>query len=199
MAMSPVLQELVEALRTLPGVGNKTAERYAMHMLENKRQESMQLAKTIIQSLETLTYCETCRLLSETKQCQICQDAMRDKQTICVVHHSLDALAIEKTQKYKGVYFVLHGYLSPVDGYEPEHLGFEQLTLLAQNATSVELILALNTNHQGQLTSFFLQQHLPQNVKITQLAQGVPIGGELEYLDQVTLGLALENRVPFVG
>ncbi|EKD74860.1 MAG: Recombination protein RecR [uncultured bacterium] len=193
---SPLTDQLIQALRCLPGVGPKTAQRMAFHLLERARDSAKELSKTLELAMTQITHCEQCRTFCETPRCGICNDPRRDIQNLCIVESPADILAIEQTSHFRGLYFVLMGHLSPLDGIGPEELGIPQLLKLFENKPFQEVIIATNPTAEGEATAHYLMNALkPRKTKITRLAHGVPLGGSLEFLDSGTLLHALKGRV----
>ena len=187
----------MEALRCLPGVGPKSAQRMALHLLERDRSGGAELARSLEDALQRVGQCERCRNLSETPLCSICADPRRDPRLLCIVESPGDVLAIEQAGGYRGRYFVLLGRLSPLDGIGPEELGLSALENLAREEEIEEVILATNPNVEGEATAFYLTRMLEPLVgRVTRIAHGVPLGGELEYVDGSTLAHALSGRLP---
>jgi recombination protein RecR len=194
---SKLLDAAVGEFARLPGVGRKTALRYVLHLLRNEREVASGLANSILRLREQIKFCRECYNLSDSEVCGICANPNRDKKTICVVQDVRDVMAIENTGLFKGVYHVLGGLISPVEGIGPSDLFMD--ALLQRAAQNVgEIILALSATTEGDTTSFYLARRLqPLNLEISTLARGVPVGDELEYTDEVTLGRSLQNRVPY--
>ncbi|MFW6346421.1 MAG: recombination mediator RecR [Halomonas sp.] len=205
MSFSPLIEKLMESLRVLPGVGPKTAQRMTMHLLERDRDGGRRLTAVLGEALERVGYCRRCRTLTEEEVCALCTSARRDDRLLCVVESPADQLAIEDAGGYRGRYFVLHGHLSPLDGIGPEDIGLEQLEALVAgreaNADGVEeVILATNPTVEGEATAHYIAAQLaPHRVRLSRLAYGVPMGGELEYVDGGTLSRAFSGRLPFLG
>ena len=198
MSFSPLLNNLVQSFCCLPGVGKKTAQRLALHLLEKDRVGASKLAEDINLALEKISRCKQCRILSETELCSICADLRRDDSTICVVETPADVMALESAGSYQGKYFVLYGHLSPLDGIGPEELGLDDLKTLVVEHSVQEVILATNLTVEGEATAHYLSDSVSGlGVKISRIAHGVPIGGELEYVDGNTLSLALSGRKAF--
>ncbi len=196
MSFSPLLSELIQALRCLPGVGAKSAQRMALHLLERQRDAGKKLANTIIQALEQIQHCGSCRNFSEQPLCILCQDPRREPHTLCIVETPADLIAIEQSGVYRGQYFILLGRLSPLDGIGPKALGLDILLERCQNNPLQEIILATNLTVEGEATAHYISQLLaPLTAKITRIAYGVPLGGELEYVDGGTLARALSARL----
>jgi len=191
-----LLDELMEALRCLPGVGPKSSQRMAFHLLERDRQGAQRLAATIAQSLEQIGHCRRCRNFSEKDICHICANQKRDSHILCVVESPADMLAVEQAADYRGLYFVLMGKLSPLDGIGPEELGLDLLDSRFAADEISELILATNPTVEGEATAHFISSlaHKYQ-IPVTRIAHGVPLGGELEYVDSGTLSRAFNARL----
>lgn len=197
MASEPLLNQLIESLRCLPGVGPKTAQRMALHLLERNREGGLQLASVLVDALEKIGRCKRCRDLTESEICGICSNAGRDQSLLCVVESPVDVLAIEQATAYKGHYFVLLGRLSPLDGIGPAELGLDQLAERLEKDTPVEMIIATNPTVEGEATSYYLQRMAKKHhIRVTRIAHGVPLGSELEYTDQSTLAHAFGSRLP---
>lgn len=195
MNLSPLLQELMTALRALPGVGPKSAQRMALHLLERDREGARTLARALQQAVERIGECRVCRNLSEQEVCAICADQGRDAGVVCVLESPVDLMAVEQTGGFNGVYFVLKGHLSPIDGIGPDELGLEQLFARVDRGEVSELILATNPTVEGEATAHYIAEQLQQSpVNITRIAHGVPVGGELEFVDGGTLAHALAGR-----
>jgi recombination protein RecR len=200
MSFSPLVERLMESLRVLPGVGPKTAQRMAMHLLERDRDGGRRLAAVLDQALEHVGYCRRCRTLTEEEICALCTSTRRDDALLCVVESPADQLAIEEAGGYRGRYFVLHGHLSPLDGIGPEDLGLDQLEGRVGEGGVEEVILATNPTVEGEATAHYIAAQLaPHGVRLSRLAYGVPMGGELEYVDGGTLSRAFNGRLPFRG
>ena len=196
MASEPLLNQLIESLRCLPGVGPKTAQRMALHLLERNREGGLQLASVLVDALEKIGRCKRCRDLTELEICSICSNAGRDQSLLCVVESPVDVLAIEQATAYRGHYFVLLGRLSPLDGIGPAELGLDHLAERLEKDTPEEMIIATNPTVEGEATSYYLQRMAKtHNIRITRIAHGVPLGGELEYTDQSTLAHAFGSRL----
>ncbi|SIN75679.1 DNA replication and repair protein RecR [Sulfurivirga caldicuralii] len=192
---TPLLAELIDALRVLPGVGQKTAQRMAFHLLQHDRQDGLVLAETLQRALRGIRHCTRCRNFAEETLCPICASSKRDASQICVVETPADVDAIESAGVYQGQYFVLMGHLSPIDGIGPDELGLDALAKRLAEGDVSELILALNPSVEGEATAWYIQNMAREHgVKVSRLAQGVPFGAELEYLDQQTLAQAFQAR-----
>ncbi|MCL7930305.1 recombination mediator RecR [Halomonas llamarensis] len=198
MRFSPLVEQLMEAFRVLPGVGPKTAQRMAMHLLERERDGGKRLATTIEQAIDEVGYCQRCRTLTEAELCALCESPRRDDALLCVVESPADQLAIEEAGGFHGRYFVLHGHLSPIDGVGPEAIGLEQLEALVAQGVIQEIVLATNPTVEGEATAHYIATQLNDyGVRFSRLAYGVPMGGELEYVDGGTLSRAFNGRLPF--
>ena len=193
--MSSLLEQLIEALRVLPGVGQKSAQRMAYHLLERERGGGEKLAEVLAQAMARIGHCARCRDFSESEVCPTCANASRDHAELCVVENPADRLAIEQATGYRGLYFVLQGRLSPLDGIGPAELGLDQLLTRLDEGKVRELIIATNPTVEGEATAHYLAQLARQaNVRPSRLAHGVPLGGELEYVDRGTLSHAFGTR-----
>ncbi|MGV8930997.1 MAG: recombination mediator RecR [Luteimonas sp.] len=190
-----LLEQLIESFRILPGVGQKTAQRMAYHVLERERDGARRLAETLASAVERIGHCKRCRDFSETETCSTCANASRDGQQLCAVESPADRLAIEQATGYRGLYFVLQGRLSPLDGIGPRELGLEQLAARLSEGDVQELIIATNPTVEGEATAHYLAQLARQYaVRPSRLTHGVPLGGELEYVDRGTLSHAFGSR-----
>ena len=190
-----IIQDLIDELGRLPGVGPKSAQRIAFHIVQSDRVDVTRLAEILKTVKERVKFCTTCGNISEEELCRICKDPRRDNSSICVVEESKDVLAIEKTREFKGKYHVLGGAISPIDGIGPESLRIKELmTRLAQTQIN-EVIIATDPNLEGEATATYLTRLIkPLGVKVSRLASGLPVGGDLEYADEITLGRAFEGR-----
>lgn len=189
------LAKLIEHLRALPGIGSKTATRLAYHILDMEPAKAKALAEAIINAKEKIGFCNTCFNLSDVNPCSICSSPNRDHSLICVVEQPRDVAAMERMRDYKGVYHVLHGALSPLDGIGPENIKVKELLLRLQKTSVKELIMATNPNIEGEATAMYIAKLVkPAGIKVTRIAHGLPVGGDLEYADEITLAKALENR-----
>ena len=191
---SPAVDNLVAQLTRLPGVGQRTAQRLAFHILRTSTEEALALAESIEEVKERVRFCRECGNLTEDEVCAICQDARRDHALICVVEQPADLISVERTAEYRGLYHVLGGALSPIDGVEPSHLRIDELLRRVERNGVEEVVLATNPNMTGEATAAFLADRLRGRVRVTRLASGLPVGGDLEYADEVTLGRALSGR-----
>ena len=193
--IAPPVAALIEEFSKLPGVGVKTAQRLTFFILRSPTDQARRLAEAIIRVKESIVYCSRCFNITETDPCPTCSNPSRDQELICVVEEPLDVLALEKTGVYKGLYHVLHGALSPVEGIGPKDLRIDELVQRVRNAKVREIILATNPNFEGEYTANYIKDQLtPFGLRITGLARGLPIGGDLEYADEGTLSRALEGR-----
>jgi recombination protein RecR len=195
MKRSPLIVQLIDSFKCLPGVGNKSAQRMAYYLLERNRKGAIALSDALKQAAEKVGHCKSCRLLTEQEYCEICSDKMRDNGILCIVESPADVYAIEQSNSFKGRYFVLLGHLSPLDGIGPEQLGLSLLFDQINNGQFNEVILATNTTVEGEATAHYIVDQLSDfDVKVTRIAHGVPLGGELEYVDGSTLSHALSGR-----
>ena len=192
--LSPAVENLVAQLSRLPGVGTRTAHRLAFHLLQRPADEALALASAIEDVKERVRFCRDCGNLTEDEVCSICLDARRDHSVICVVEQPVDLLSLERTAEFRGLYHVLGGSLSPLDGVEPEHLRIDELLARVERNGVQEVVLATNPNMTGEATAAYLADRLRGRVRVTRLASGLPVGGDLEYADEVTLGRALTGR-----
>lgn len=195
-AYSDLLTRLMKAFATLPGIGPKSSERIVIHLLKSSDAEVREIARLMIETKEKTFFCEQCRNLSSNKICHICEDPSRDRSVVCVVGDPKDVASIEKTGSYKGLYHVLFGALSPIEGIGPEELRLDQLLRRIHEEKIKEVILATNPNTEGDTTALYLAECLKggEQVKVTRIARGVPVGSHLEYVDQATLQRAMEGR-----
>jgi len=196
MTSEPLLAQLIESLRCLPGVGPKTAQRMALHLLERNRDGGLRLSAILDDAMQRIGRCKQCRDLTELEVCSICANPRRDQTQLCIVESPVDVLAIEAATAYKGRYFVLLGRLSPLDGIGPAELGLDQLAELLEHNAPEEMIVATNPTVEGEATSYYLQRMAKtHNIRVSRIAHGVPLGGELEYTDQSTLAHAFGSRL----
>lgn len=192
------LARLIDELSKLPGIGPKTAQRLALYILNISKEEAAILAQSILTAKEKIRRCQFCHNLTDQDICEICQDQNREQGTICVVETARDLMALEKTGGFKGLYHVLEGAISPLDGVEPDHLTINHLVSRLQKEKIKEVILATNPNIEGEVTASYIAKLVkPLKIKITRIAYGIPIGGDLEYADEVTLSQALMGRQLF--
>ena len=192
--LSPSVDNLVAQLTRLPGVGTRTAHRLAFHLLRVPKDEAQALAAAIGDVKERFRFCAECGNLTEEERCAICRDERRDRTLVCVVEQPADLVSLERTHEYRGLYHVLGGSLSPIDGVEPEHLRIDELMGRVESNGIQEVVLATNPNMTGEATAAYLADRLRGRVRVTRLASGLPVGGDLEYADEVTLGRALSGR-----
>ncbi|MFZ5351184.1 MAG: recombination mediator RecR [Bacillota bacterium] len=189
------IAKLIEELSKLPGVGNKTAQRLAFHLLDMPAAEVEQLARSIVHAKRSIKYCVKCCNITEHDLCSICASDKRDAATICVVEDARDVVAMEKTREFKGLYHVLHGAISPMEGIGPEEIRIKELLKRLGSEEINEIILATNPNIEGEATAMYISRLVkPLVIKVTRIAHGIPVGGDLEYADEVTLMKALEGR-----
>ena len=191
---SPAVENLVAQLTRLPGVGTRTAHRLAFHLLRVPKDEAQALAEAIGEVKERVRFCSECGNLTEEERCSICRDERRDRALVCVVEQPADLISVERTHEYRGLYHVLGGALSPIDGVEPGHLRIDELMSRVERNGIKEVVLATNPNMTGEATAAYLADRLRGRVRVTRLASGLPVGGDLEYADEVTLGRALTGR-----
>lgn len=195
MASEPLLGQLIEALRCLPGVGPKSAQRMALHLLERDREGGRRLSATLAAAMERIGRCRQCRNLTEHELCRICGNERRDGSLLCIVESPSDVLAIEQATGYQGRYFVLLGRLSPLDGIGPAELGLDELAQRLENAAPAEIIIATNPTVEGEATAYYLQRMAHKHgITVSRIAHGVPLGGELEFTDQSTIAHAFSSR-----
>jgi recombination protein RecR len=196
--MSPLLQQLIDALKCLPGVGPKSAQRMAFHLLERDRDGARTLSSALTEAVDKIGHCSQCRTLSEAELCDICSSSSRDNSTLCVLETPADIFAIEQTAEFRGKYFVLMGHLSPLDGIGPDELGLGLLDNRLASGQIRELILATNPTVEGEATAYYISNMAAKHqVLTTRIAHGVPLGGELEYIDAGTLAHAFSGRQRF--
>ena len=189
-----LLSELISALTILPGVGKKSAQRMALYLLDRNKDGASILASILDQAVKDIQRCSSCRMLTSNEICGVCSDTSRDKSSICVVESPSDVLAIESTGGFRGNYFVLLGRLSPIDGIGPEDLGIDDLLKNIESNDVKEVILATSSTVEGDATAIFIKDHV-KNAKVSRISYGIPIGGELEYVDGTTIARAIEGRV----
>jgi recombination protein RecR len=191
---SPLVDNLIAQLSRLPGIGTRTAQRLAFHLLRVSKEEAFALADAIREVKERIGFCRECGNLTEEELCSICQDARRDRTVICVIEQPADLLSLERTHEFRGVYHVLGGALSPLDGIEPKDLRIDELVQRVERNGVAEVVLATNPNMTGEATAAYVADRLRDRTRVTRLASGLPVGGDLEYADEVTLGRALSGR-----
>ncbi|MGD8590699.1 MAG: recombination mediator RecR [Chromatiales bacterium] len=198
MAETPLLEQLIAALRCLPGVGAKTAQRMSYYLLERDRAGGRHLAKVLAEAMERIGHCRRCRTLTEAEVCRLCADPQRDDSLLCVVETPADLALIEAAIDYRGRYFVLGGRLSPLDGIGPQEIGLDRLDRRLAEGQVEEVILATNATVEGEATAQYIHDMArARNIRTTRIAQGVPMGGELEYVDSTTLAHAFRGRAEF--
>ncbi len=189
------MARLIEELNRLPGVGPKSAQRLAYHLLRIPQPQAQALAEAILDMKSRSVLCEVCQNITETSPCAICDDPLRDRAALCVVEEPLDLVALERAHGYNGHYHVLHGVISPMDGIGPEQLKMRELLARLQNGAVQEVIMATNPTLEGEATAMYLQRLIaPLGIRVTRLARGLPVGADLEYADEVTLSRAMQNR-----
>ena len=192
---SPSIEKLIESFEKLPSIGHKTAVRLAFHMLDLNDEETNEFINSIINAKKNLKYCSNCYNISDTDPCPICTSPKRDNSIICVVEDVRDIMAMERTHEFKGVYHVLHGTISPMNGIGPEDIKIKELLNRIGNSNIKEIIIATNPRVEGEATAIYLSKIIkPLGIKVTRIAHGIPVGGDLEYTDEVTLSKALEGR-----
>lgn len=192
---SPSIEKLIESFEKLPSIGHKTAVRLAFHMLDLNEEDTEEFINSIINAKANLKYCSNCYNISDTDPCPICSSPKRDSQVICVVEDVRDIMAMERTHEFKGVYHVLHGTISPMNGIGPEDIKIKELLNRISNGNIKEIIIATNPRVEGEATAIYLSKIIkPLGIKVTRIAHGIPVGGDLEYTDEITLSKALEGR-----
>ena len=192
---SPTIEKLIESFEKLPSIGHKTATRLAFHMLNLNEESTKEFINSIIEAKKNLRYCSKCFNITETDPCPICSSPKRDQSTMCVVEDVKDVVAMEKTHEFKGVYHVLHGSISPMNGIGPDDIKIKELLARLMDGQVKEVILATNPRVEGEATAMYLSKLIkPLGIKVTRIAHGIPVGGDLEYTDEVTLSKALEGR-----
>jgi recombination protein RecR len=192
---SPSIEKLIEAFEKLPSIGSKTAARLAFYILNSSEEETKEFVNSILEAKKNLKYCSICYNISDTDPCMICANKGRDKSVICVVEDVKDIVAMEKTHEFKGVYHVLHGSISPMNGVGPDDIKIKELLSRLMEGDVKEIILATNPRVEGEATAMYLSKLIkPLGIKVTRIAHGIPVGGDLEYTDEITLSKALEGR-----
>lgn len=192
---SPSIEKLIESFEKLPSIGHKTAIRLAFHMLDMTNEEITEFTTAITDAKKKLKYCSTCFNISDTDPCPICSNPKRDQSTICVVEDVRDIMAMERTHEYKGVYHVLHGTISPMNGIGPDEIKIKELLNRIRDNEIKEVIIATNPRVEGEATSIYISKLIKAfNIKVTRIAHGIPVGGDLEYTDEITLMKAMEGR-----
>ncbi|MBA2643462.1 MAG: recombination protein RecR [Actinobacteria bacterium] len=192
--LSPAVENLVVQLAKLPGIGRRTAQRLAFHLLSARLEDAVELARAIEDVKTRVRFCRECGNLTEAELCEVCSDARRDRSVICVVEQPVDVVSLERTHEYRGLYHVLGGALSPIDGVEPGDLRIGGLLGRVEHGGIEEVVLATNPTMTGEATAAYIADRLRSKVRVTRLASGLPVGGDLEYADEVTLGRALAGR-----
>lgn len=198
MSFSPLVKKLIHAFTLLPGVGSKSAQRMAFYLLERDRQAGVHLSKIIEQAMQEVGFCRRCRILSEIEYCQLCASTTRDPSVLCIVQMPQDVIALEQAGSYRGYYFVLKGCLSPIDGIGPDNIGIDLLQERLQDAALKEIIIATHATIEGEATAYYLADSLKERFTVSRIAFGVPMGGELEYVDSHTLAKALISRTEMI-
>ena len=192
---APSLARLVQELNKLPGIGPKSAQRLAYYIIRLPEEEAFALADAVNAVKQNIIYCQGCQNLSDTATCSICADSRRNRDSLCVVEDPLDVLALERTRCYRGLYHVLHGAISPINGVGPDQLKLKELFSRLNNDEIGELVIATNPTLEGEATAMYIRRHLPRDgIKVTHLARGLPVGGSLEYTDDMTLSRAFQGR-----
>lgn len=192
---SPSIEKLIESFEKLPSIGSKAAARLAFHILDASEQETNEFVSAILNAKKNLKYCSKCYNISDTDPCPICSSAKRDQTSICVVEDVRDVVAMERTHEFKGVYHVLHGSISPMNGIGPDDIKIKELLSRLMDGTVKEIILATNPRVEGEATAVYISKLIkPMGIKVTRIAHGIPVGGDLEYTDEITLSKALEGR-----
>lgn len=192
---SPSIEKLIESFEKLPSIGHKTAVRLAFHILNSDQENINQFISSIVEAKKNLKYCSKCYNITDTDPCSICSNPKRDESIICVVEDVKDVIAMERTHEFKGVYHVLHGSISPMNGIGPDDIKIKELLARLQDGIVKEIILATNPRVEGEATAMYLSKLIkPLGIKVTRIARGIPVGGDLEYTDEVTLTQALEGR-----
>jgi recombination protein RecR len=195
VAYEGIVQELIDELGRLPGIGPKSAQRIAFHILQTESFDVTKLAEVLMEVRDKVRFCEICGNVTEQETCSVCRDPRRSHQSICVVEEAKDVVAIERTREFRGLYHVLGGAISPIDGIGPDDLRIKQLVGRLSDGTVTEVIIATDPNLEGEATAAYLTRLLQfPNLRVTRLASGLPVGGDLEYADEVTLGRAFEGR-----
>ncbi len=190
------LQNLIDEFRKLPGIGSKTAQRLAYHVLNLPEEKAFKFSEAIVEAKRKIIYCKVCQNFSDSEVCSVCANPARDKSVICVVENPRDVIQMEKTNEFKGVYHILHGAISPMDNIGPEDIRIKELMTRISEGGVREVIMATNPNLEGETTAMYISKLVkPFGVKATRIAHGVPVGGELEYADEVTLTRALQGRI----
>lgn len=195
---SKLLENAVNEMAQLPGIGKRTALRLVLHLLKQPQSQTAQLTQALSKLRETIKYCKSCHNISDVEVCEICANPQRDKSLVCVVEDVRDVMAIENTSQFKGLYHVLGGKISPIDGVGPQNLQIASLVTKVKQGQIKELIFALSSTMEGDTTNFYIYKQIEQyNVKVSTIARGISVGDELEYADEITLGRSIVNRIPF--
>lgn len=195
---SKLLENAVEAVAQLPGIGKRTALRLVLHLLRRPESQTLHLSETLKQLRTSIQYCKNCHNISDHEVCEICASSKRDASLVCVVEDIRDVMAIEATGQFRGQYHVLGGKISPIDGIGPQQLNIEQLVEKVSSGTINELVFALSSTMEGDTTNFYIYKQIaPYNIQCSTIARGISVGDELEYADEVTLGRSIQNRIPF--
>ncbi|MFN8282568.1 MAG: recombination mediator RecR [Chitinophagales bacterium] len=195
---SKLIEDAVNGFATLPGIGKKTALRLVMHLLQKEEKDTQNIADAILKMRTEIKFCKTCHNVSDDETCSICNSSYRDKSVVCIVENFRDIIAIENTRHYNGLYHVLDGLISPMDGIGPEQLNIESLLTRIKESEIKEVIMALNPTIDGDTTIFYLSKVLSAHeIKITSIARGIAFGGELEYVDEITLARSIQSRLPY--
>lgn len=189
------ISKLIEGFMKLPGIGPKTASRLAFYVLDMKEEDVLEFAKSLVNAKRELTYCSVCHHITDVDPCRICDDKQRDQSIVCIVQDAKDVIAMEKMREYTGLYHVLHGAISPMDGIGPEDINIPDLLKRLQDDEIQEVIIATNPTIEGEATAMYISRIIkPTGIKVTRIAHGLPVGGDLEYADEVTLSKAMEGR-----
>ncbi|WP_026462723.1 recombination mediator RecR [Adhaeribacter aquaticus] len=195
---SKLIENAVEELAKLPGIGRKTALRLVLHLLKGDTEDTKALSEALVKMRENITYCKTCHNIADTEICDICANPLRDRSLLCVVSDIRDVIAIENTSQYKGIYHVLGGVISPIEGIGPSDLNITSLVERIPGSEIKEVVLAISPTMEGDTTAFYITRKLRDyNLKISTIARGVPVGGELEYTDEITLGRSIIERTSY--
>lgn len=192
--MTPILQKLIHEFQFLPGIGEKTAQRFVHYIFSRYQDRAKSFAETLLRAIETVQHCEQCQNLSELNLCDLCQSSSRDQSLLCVVEHPSNVMMMESTHSFKGLYFVLHGALSPIDGIGPYDLNIDKLDKLIKEKGVKEIIVATSSKIEGEATAYYLYDNFKENILVTRLAYGIPIGGSLDFVDGQTLSRAMSGR-----
>lgn len=195
MKYAAPIRRLIDEFSKLPGIGRKSAQRLAFHVIQTREDEAVRLAEAVLDAKRKIRYCEKCFNITDQVVCEICEDVKRDQSVICIVEDPRDVFAIERTKEFQGLYHVLHGAISPMDGIGPEDIKLKELIMRLQREDVKEIILATNPSIEGEATSMYISKLVtPSGILVTRLAHGIPVGGDLEFADEMTLSKALEGR-----